>query len=159
MQEDGFASSHLPAEQAHNRTESQRIRFQLLTERVRQQDVPRDLELTDDSFVAEVLDVKDRLVVFDFWSEDCVPCRFLHEAVLRLQDDMKSVKFARMNVTRNPRTVKAFELKAIPHLVAVLNGEVALEIIGNRTVEELRALIAPLVAMNAGSNGNGSNGH
>lgn len=101
--------------------------------------------------------MKGQLVVFDFWAESCVPCRFLHAVTLRMCDELKTVKFGRVNVDLNPEIVKAFSLRAVPHCVAVLNGEVLFEFVGSRTYEELMEKITPFMGT-SGRNGNG-NGH
>ncbi len=154
QQEDrpGFELPH-PVVEPH-RTESQRLRSILPADPVKTVGL---LEFTDRNFVAEVLDAKGQLVVFDFWCESCVPCRFLHAVTLRLRDELKTVKFGRVDVDTNPGIVKAFGIRAVPHLAAVLNGEVLFEFVGGRTYEELMERIAPFAG---GHNGNGNgNGH
>ena len=140
MQEDRPASS----QPEPVRTESQRIRAFLTHENGNGKHGPKLLEFTDDNFVTEVLDVQDRLVVFDFWADYCVLCKFVLEAMKKLQHDLVDVKFGRVDVTKNPELVRAFDLKAIPHVVAILRGDVVMEVVGDKPYEELLERIKAL---------------
>lgn len=130
--------------QEPRRAESQRLRS-ILGENGKH-DRSQFLEFTDDNFVTEVLDVKDRLVVLDFWAESCVRCKIVHESMLKIRDALPRVKFGRVNVDRNPELVRAFELKAIPHVVAFIGGDVVMEIVGDKPHKDLLERIAALEA-------------
>lgn len=136
MQED-----HAPHPEPR-RAESQRLRS-ILGENGKH-DKSRLIEFTDDNFVAEVLDVKNQLVVLDFWAETCVLCKFVHESMLKLREKFPRVKFGRVNVTKNPELVRAFELKAIPHVVAFIGGDVVMEIVGDKPYSELLERVTAL---------------
>jgi len=146
QEEDRFASSQ--PEPEPRPTESQRLRSILAAKQPSEpSSQPSSLiEFTDENFIVEVLDVKDQLVVFDFWSESCILCKFMHEAMQQLQAETNSVKFGRVNTTRNHEIVRAFGIRAIPHLVAILKGDVVFEIIGSRSADELRKLISPFMS-------------
>lgn len=129
-------------------TESQRLRS-ILSE-TKREEFEAFKEFSDASFVNEVLDEKGRLVVFDFWADYCLVCKSVHRSMLRLKDDLPNAKFGRVDVTKNPELVRAFNLKAIPHLVVVVNGDVMLEVIGDRPYEELLEKIRDLNATHLG---------
>lgn len=125
----------------HRATESQRLRS-ILSEKIK---VEQELqEFTDTNFVTEVLDEKGRLVVFDFWADYCIACKSLHRSMLRLKDDLPLVKLGRVDAEKNPELVRAFNLKAIPHLVAVMHGDVVLEFVGDKPYEGLLQKITEL---------------
>jgi thioredoxin 1 len=129
-------------------TESQRLRLIFSGSKAedRSKDQPDIQQITDDSFVAEVLDVQDRLVVIDFWADHCVPCRSVHKAMQRLQAEMPAVKFCRVDVGQSPEIVRTFGLRAVPHIAVVLDGDVVMEAIGGRTYDELKKMIGSIAA-------------
>lgn len=132
-----------PEPLAPHRTESQRLRSILLGDHARRLPLA---ELTDDNFVTEVLDVKG-LVVFDFWSRQCKQCSIMLERMQRLAEHYAGkARFGRIEVDKNPELVRAFNLKAIPHLVATIDGDVVLEVVGSQTFEVLRDRLASFVA-------------
>lgn len=126
------------------RSESQRLRSIITGNGKR---TPQEViqEITDDTFVADVLDVQDRPVVIDFWTDYCVPCRGIHKAMQALQAELPDVKFGRVDATKNPEIVRAFNLKAVPHVAIILDGEIAAEAIGGRSYAELKEMIASVV--------------
>lgn len=123
--------------------ESQRLRSALSEHKTHGS--PGLPDFTDDNFVTEVLDAKE-LVVFDFWTERCSSCKVFYEALQRLSAlHGKAIKCGRVHVQKNPELVKAFNLKAVPHLVVMFSGNIQLEIVGDRPFDELRDKIAPFV--------------
>ncbi|MBI3722991.1 thiol reductase thioredoxin [bacterium] len=135
----------------HVRTESQRLRAAcaLLAGSKPPEENARLVEITDESFEDEV--VRSRLpVVIDFWAQTCVPCKLMHPVMLRLARAFSGVaKVGRLNVHENPRTAEALEIKAIPHIIVVLNGDIVLELVGDRSFEDLRTKLAPFVTPSA----------
>jgi len=129
------------------RIESQRLRSILSEPHAR----PSLAALTDENFVEEVLDASG-LVVFDFWSESCAQSALMLDCMRRLAEVYAGkAKFGRVEIARNPEIVRAFELKAIPYLAAILDGDVVLEIVGDRPFEELLERLAPFVLTAANS--------
>jgi thioredoxin 1 len=104
------------------------------------------LEFTDANFETEVLQ-SEQPVIVDFWAETCAPCRLMHPVVRKLSDLWNGrVKVGRLNVFENPATTEAMSIKGIPYLIVVKAGEVVCEMIGDRSVEEVRARIEPMLA-------------
>lgn len=131
------------------RTESQRLRLaradgasiDLAAAGSRQ----RLVDLTDENFGDEVLNAKVPVVI-DFWAQTCGPCRLMHPIMRRLADAFgPRLKVARLNVFENPRTTEALEIKAIPYTMLVHQGNVVLELVGDRSYDELCARIEPFL--------------
>lgn len=102
------------------------------------EDLPRLAELSDASFEREVLQ-SPLPVVVDFWADTCVPCRLQEPALQRLARDLAGrVKIARLNVFEHPRAPERLRIKGVPHLIAFVNGEVVLELVGGHSYEQLR---------------------
>lgn len=103
------------------------------------------VDLTDDNFDREVLDAK-ALVVIGFWSsghhDKCQPAL---SVLRRLADVHMEIKVGQIDVTRSPEVVRAFDLKAVPHVAIVLRGDVVFEAVGTRTFEELEQVLIPFI--------------
>ena len=103
------------------------------------------VELSDANFGDEVVESRKPVIV-EFWAQTCAPCRLLHPIVQRVADLFgERAKFARLNVYENPVTTEALEIKAIPHIMVVSQGDVVLELVGDRSFEELAARLAPFI--------------
>ena len=55
------------------------------------------------------------------------------------------IKVGQIDVTRSPEVVRAFDLKAVPHVAIVLRGDVVFEAVGTRTFEELEQVLIPFI--------------
>lgn len=95
--------------------------------------------ITDSNFEAEVL-ASDVPVVIDFWAETCVPCRLQEPTINRLARELEGrAKVGRLDVYDNPRTTEAMNVRGVPHLAVIRNGEVILEMVGGHSFDQLRA--------------------
>jgi thioredoxin 1 len=106
--------------------------------------MPTILDLTDENFDVEVLDAS-ALVVIGFWSWRCELCQPMLDVLRRMTEAHPEIKFGRVDVTKSPEVVKAFDLKAIPHIAFALHGDVVFESVGARTFEELEQALAPFI--------------
>jgi thioredoxin 1 len=79
------------------------------------------IEVTDDSFQAEVLESESPILV-DFWAPWCAPCRAiapLLEEIAEARDDLRIVK---LNVDENQITAAQYQILSIPSLILYNNG-------------------------------------
>jgi thioredoxin 1 len=99
---------------------------------------PDVAELCDANFHSEVLQA-DRPVVVDFWAETCRPCRMQEPVIAQLAEELRGrVKVGRLSVYENPRVLQEFQVRGVPHLMVVQEGEVILELVGDHSIEQLR---------------------
>lgn len=122
----------------HRPSESGRLPFCEELGLSRDLDHPRLVAFTDERFEQDVLRSPHPVVV-DFWAETCVPCRLQEPSLRRLAADLAGkVTFGRLNVFDHPHTPERLLIKGVPHLVVFVGGEVALELVGGHSYEQLK---------------------
>ena len=96
---------------------------------------------TDDNFQNDVLGSKQPVLV-DFWAEWCGPCRMLAPVVARLaQANEGKIIVGKMNVDENQQTPQKYGIQGIPSLLIFKNGEVANQIVGFQSQENIQKVI------------------
>jgi thioredoxin-like negative regulator of GroEL len=102
---------------------------------------------TAENFLDEVLNW-DGLVVVDFWAETRTLCKVMLPVMQRLAQRYAGmpVKVGRVDVLTNAEFVDSLGIKAIPYIMVILRGDVAIEFIGDKTFEELEKAIAPFTS-------------
>jgi thioredoxin 1 len=100
--------------------------------------------ITDDNFVAEVLE-SDRPVVVDFDAPWCGPCRVMTPILEELASEREDVRFVKLDVDSNQTTVARYGVMSMPTFMVFDGGEPVLTLIGSRPkrklVEELSAVV------------------
>jgi thioredoxin 1 len=91
---------------------------------------------TDSNFEAET---KQGVVLVDFWAEWCGPCRRIAPIVDQLATEYEGrATVGKMNVDENPNVpTSRFQVRGIPTLVVLKNGELVDTIVGLVPKEEI----------------------
>lgn len=80
------------------------------------------------------------LVLVDFWSEGCPPCKAMEPILERLAEKYSGeIVIGKLNVKRNPQTSRNFQVMGTPTLLVFKNGEPVDKIVGMTPGEMLES--------------------
>lgn len=83
-----------------------------------------EIKYTDDN-INEYLDQADKLVVIDFWATWCGPCQRLKPIIAQVAEDYGEKAFiGKYNTENNEALIDRFDVRNIPTILFVKNGEV-----------------------------------
>jgi thioredoxin len=100
------------------------------------------LEFGDDDFDELVLR-SDLPVLVHFWTESCVPCHLQEPNLRQLAGELQGqLVVGKLNAYHHPGVPERFQIKAVPHLLLFRDGEVLLDLVGGRTLDQLRLQLA-----------------
>ena len=93
------------------------------------------------TFEAEISE-KEKLVIADFYSDSCIPCKRMSPVLAELEEEFAdSVKFVKLNINFDAETAEKYEVTAVPTLVFFKNGEEQTRIVGVVKKAELEDII------------------
>ena len=68
-------------------------------------------------------EVKDGVVIVDFFADWCGPCKMLAPVLEDVQEEMKNVKIVKVDIDENPNVASEYKVKNIPTIKVFKNGE------------------------------------
>ena len=117
--------------------EIKKIRERKMKEFMKKQGAPEKPVVMSDQGFDETLK-RYSLMVVDFWSENCPPCRLIAPVLEELAGEMRGrVVFGKMCVDEYREKAREFGISAIPTLLIFRNGELVDRIIGFSSKEDL----------------------
>jgi thioredoxin 2 len=98
------------------------------------------IEVTDATFVREVLGAGATPVLLDCWAPWCGPCKMIAPVLEQMAADAGGKYIiAKLNTDENPRTAGQFQIDAIPTLLIFKNGQLVDRLVGlipRRAIEQ-----------------------
>lgn len=102
-------------------------------------------EFTDTNFQESALD-SDQLVIVDFWAEWCGPCRLVSPIIDELSKDYEGkAVIGKVNVDTNAGVASKYNVRSIPTILFLKNGEVVDKHVGATTKAALEQKIASFI--------------
>jgi len=92
------------------------------------------LKINADQFQNEVLNQKG-LVFVDFYADWCGPCKMTSPIIEELANEVKEVKFVKVNVDENPDLASQYNIFSIPTFLIFKDGKVIHQFVGARGKE------------------------
>ena len=84
-------------------------------------------------------------VVVDFWADWCMPCKMLGPIFEELSNDMKKVKFGKVNVDECPDIAEKFFVQGIPAILVFKDSEEVGRIVGLKDKNTLKKEIETML--------------
>ena len=102
-----------------------------------------EYNITDATFKEEI---KEGLVLVDFWATWCGPCRMQAPILEQLGEELdeSELKICKLDVDENPTTPQAFGVMSIPTLIFFKDGQMVKQVVGVQTKAQLKAIVAEL---------------
>ncbi len=88
-----------------------------------------------------------KLVIIDFWAEWCGPCKALTPTLEKVAADYadKGVVLAKVDTDKNRFIAAQFQIKSIPTVYAMFQGQLVADMTSARTDSQLRVLLDQLL--------------
>jgi len=102
------------------------------------------ITVTDGNFQTEVIE-SNTPVLLDFWAPWCGPCVALGPTLEKVAAEREGkVKICKVNVEENPELAAKFNVRNIPFMALIKDGEVSSSLVGNQSESKILEAIDKL---------------
>ena len=89
-------------------------------------------------------DIAEGLVLADFYSDSCIPCKRMSPVLAELEEEKPEVKLVKLNINFSAETAAKYEVTSVPTLVFFRDGSEVQRISGavrKAQIEEILKMI------------------
>jgi len=98
------------------------------------------IEVTNEDFKS-IINNSHKLIVVDFFAEWCMPCLIVSPIIEELAEEMKDIKFVKINSDDNQDLSKEYNISSIPCLIIFKDGKEVDRILGAQPKENIEKKI------------------
>ncbi len=104
------------------------------------------VELSKENFEQEVLKA-DGLVMVDFWSQQCEPCKELFPSVHKMAErNAGKAKFCSLDITNNKKMAISQKILGLPTIIFYKNGQMVAVFSKDISIDDVEAKFYELLA-------------
>jgi len=96
------------------------------------------IELTNEVFEEEI---KNNLVLVDFYATWCGPCKMMHPVIDELNDKFQNIKIIKVDVDKHEELARKYAVMSIPTLLLIKDGNVIEKNVGYTPIDTLEKWI------------------
>lgn len=99
------------------------------------------VSVDNENFDKEVLKTEG-IVLADFYSDSCVPCKRVSPVLAELEEDYRDkIKLAKINVNLDAKLARKYVVRAVPTIVFFKDGEESTRVVGAADKSEYSSII------------------
>ncbi len=98
------------------------------------------VKVSNQNFGKEVI-ASDKTVLLDFYADWCPTCRSIGPIIDQIAEERQDIKVAKININEEKELADRFNIKSIPSLIVMKNGEVAERSVGAKPKSAILAML------------------